>query len=288
MIDCGEGAQIQLKRFGNVRYSRFSNIFISHLHGDHVFGLFGLLSTLDLLGKKHDLNIYAPKELSGMLNLYRSEFGENMRYRIIHHAVNTYENSVVYEDDFMTVETIPLKHRIPTCGYLFREKMPKRNIHKEAILKYNIPVAEIERIKHGADFIDASGRTVPNDELTYIPYQPRSYAFCSDTVYDDKVAEIVQGVDLLYHEATFLDDMRDVAAQTGHSTARQAGEVALKAGVKKLLVGHFSSRYDDLMLEQFRKEAQSVFPNSDTVYDGAKYEIPRTQFAADNNFNSTF
>ncbi|MDR3246145.1 MAG: ribonuclease Z [Prevotellaceae bacterium] len=274
LIDCGEGTQIQLKRFGNIKYSKLNNIFISHLHGDHIFGLFGLISSLDLMGRTADLNIYAHIDLKEILDNHLKYFGENMSYKIVFHPVNTFANEVVHEDHCMTVETIPLKHRVPACGYLFREKTPPRNIYKELIDKYKLSIADITRIKNGENFTTASGEEIPNEELTYLPYRPRSYAFCSDTMYSGKVADIVKGVDLLYHEATFLDDMQSMARQTGHSTTTEAGEIALKADVKRLLIGHFSSRYDNSMLVQFQKEVQQVFPNSDIVVEGETYEIP--------------
>jgi ribonuclease Z len=274
LIDCGEGTQMQLKRFGNIKYSKLNNIFISHLHGDHIFGLFGLISSLDLKGRTADLNIYAHIDLKEILDNHLKYFGENMSYKIVFHPVNTFVNEVVHEDHCMTVETIPLKHRVPACGYLFREKTPPRNIHKELISKYNLSIADITGIKNGGNFTTASGEEIPNEELTYLPYSPRSYAFCSDTMYSEKVADIVKGVDLLYHEATFLDDMQSMAHQTGHSTTTEAGGIALKAGVKRLLIGHFSSRYDNSMLVQFQKEVQQAFPNSDIVVEGETYEIP--------------
>lgn len=274
LVDCGEGTQIQLKRFGNVKYSKLNHIFISHLHGDHIFGLYGLISSLDLMGRTNDLHIYAYKDLEDILNNHLKYFGENMGYKIVFHAVDPYINAVVYEDHCMTVETIPLKHRIPTCGYLFREKQPAKNIHKEAIEKYNLSIADIARIKEGNDYTTETGEIIPNSEFTYIPYTPRSYAFCSDTMYSEKIIDIIKGVDLLYHEATFLDDMDSMAKQTGHSTTIDAGNIATKANVKKLLIGHFSSRYDDNMLPQFRKEVQSVFADSDIVTEGQTYEIP--------------
>jgi ribonuclease Z len=273
LIDCGEGAQMQLKRFGNIKFSKLNEIFISHLHGDHIFGLYGLISSLDLMGRTEDLNIYAHNDLNEVLNNHLKYFGTNMSYRVVFHPVNAYSNEIVYEDSILTVETIPLKHRVPTCGYLFREKTPQRNIYKEVISEYNIAVADIVRIKDGEDFITASGKVIPNERLTYLPYMPRSYAFCSDTMYSEKVAEIVKGVDLLYHEATFLNNMQYMAHQTSHSTTVEAGEIALKAGVKRLLIGHFSSRYEKRMLSQFQREVQSVFPDADIVQEGTTYEL---------------
>jgi ribonuclease Z len=273
LIDCGEGAQMQLKRFGNVKYSKLNNIFISHLHGDHIFGLFGLISSLNFMGRTDDLHIYAHSDLKTILDNHLKYFGENMAYNIVFHPVNPYANEIVYEDCCMTVETIPLKHRIPACGYLFREKAPQLNIHKELVAKYNIPVADIIRIKEGENYTAASGIEIPNNRLTYLPYQPRSYAFCSDTMYYEKIIDIVREVNLLYHEATFLNDMQYMARQTAHSTTMEAATIALKANVKRLLIGHFSSRYDDNILIQFQKEAQYVFPNSETVREGKTYEL---------------
>jgi ribonuclease Z len=273
LIDCGEGAQIQLKRFGNVKYSKLNAIFISHLHGDHIFGIFGLISSLGLMGRTEDLHIYAHEDLKEILDNHLKYFGENMPYNIVLHPVNTCSNEIIYEDYCMTVETIPLKHRIPTCGYLFREKMPQRNIHKELITKYNIPVNDIIRIKNGENFITSGGEEIPNKNLTYLPYLPRSYAFCSDTMYSEKIIDIVRGVDLLYHETTFLNDMQSMAHQTFHSTTTEAGTIALNANVKRLLIGHFSSRYDDNMLLQFQKEVQYIFPNSEIVQEGKTYDL---------------
>jgi len=274
LIDCGEGTQIQLKRFGNIKFSKLNNIFISHLHGDHIFGLFGLISSLDLMGRTNDLHIYAHKDLGEILKNHLKYFGENMGYQIVFHPVDTHLNNIVYEDHCLTVETIPLKHRIPTCGYLFREKQPKCNIFKDAIEKYNLSMAEIARIKEGNDHTTATGEIIANNKLTYIPYIPRTYAFCSDTMYSEKIVDIIKNIDLLYHESTFLEDMRAMAEQTGHSTAKQAAEIAAKSNVKKLLLGHFSSRYDDNMLPMFKKEAQEIFPNTEIVEEGATYDIP--------------
>jgi ribonuclease Z len=273
LIDCGEGTQIQLKRFGNIKYSKLNNIFISHIHGDHIFGLFGLISSLAFIGRTDDLHIYAHSDLKEILDNHLKYFGENMSYNIIFHPVDTYVNEIIYEDYCLTVATIPLKHRIPTCGYLFREKIPQRNIHKELITKYNIPVDDIIRIKNGENFVTSCGEEIPNEKLTYLPYHPRSYAFCSDTMYSEKIIDIVRGVDLLYHEATFLNDMQFMAHRTSHSTTTEAGTIALKANVKRLLIGHFSSRYDNNMLLQFQKEVQYVFPDSDIVQEGKTYEL---------------
>ena len=274
LVDCGEGTQIQLRRLNDkIKLSRLDNIFISHLHGDHVFGLFGLISTLDLLGRKTDLNIYGPALLGKVLDDHLKYFGENMGYKIIFNPVNPDINQKIYEDKTLTVETIPLKHRIPTCGYLFREKMPPLNIIKEAIETYNLCPEDITRIKAGENHTTVSGEVIPYRAITYYPYMPRSYAFCSDTIYSEQVANLVEGVDLLYHETTFMDDMRETARQTGHSTAKQAAEIAKKADVGRLLIGHFSSRYDDAFLIHFLREARAVFQNTDIAEEGKTYSI---------------
>ena len=275
LVDCGEGTQMQLRRFNEtIKLSRLDNVFISHLHGDHVFGLFGLMSTLDLLGRKNDLNIYGPPLLGKVLDDHLKYFGQNMSYKIAFHAVDTCSDQRVYEDKTLSVETIPLKHRVPTCGYLFREQMPPLNIRKEAIERYGLGAEEIVRIKGGENYIAPSGEIVPNVDLTYYPYMPRSYAFCSDTMYSEQVAEAVQGVDLLYHEATFLDDMRETARLTGHSTAKQAAEIAKQADVGRLLIGHFSSRYDDSFLANFEREARNIFLDTDIAEEGKIYDVP--------------
>lgn len=272
MVDCGEGAQIQMRRFGKVKFSRLNHIFISHLHGDHVFGLFGLISTLSLLGRTADLHIYAYGQLDMILKDHLKYFGDGMSYKVIVHPINTRANEIIYEDRSMTVETIPLKHRIPTCGFLFKEKTPQLNIHKDCIEKYSLSLAQIAQIKYGNDFELPTGEIIPNKELTYLPYQPRSYAFCSDTAYSEKVIDIVKGVDLLYHEATFLDNLKDMAKQTMHTTAKQAAEIAKQAEVKRLLIGHFSSRYDNV--EGFYDEASTVFSHTNIVEEGQTYCIP--------------
>jgi ribonuclease Z len=272
LIDCGEGTQIQLRRVGNVRMSRLNHIFISHLHGDHIFGLFGLISTFNLLGRTADLHVYAYGQLEHILVDHLKYFGDDMHYKVIVHPINTRKNEIVYEDHCMTVETIPLKHRIPTCGYLFREKMPQRNVYKHCIEKYSLSLADIAQVKYGNDIILSSGEIIANEELGYIPYLSRSYAFCSDTVYNPNIVNIIKGVDLLYHEATFLDEMSDMAKQTMHTTARQAAEIARQAEVKQLVIGHFSSRYKNV--EPFLDEARITFGNTELAEEGKVFDIP--------------
>ncbi len=275
LVDCGEGTQMQLRKYG-IRLSRLNHIFISHLHGDHLFGIYGLLSTLSLLGRTGDLHIHGVKQLEYVLNDHLKYFGGDFSYKVIFHEVNPRKQELVYEDKGLTVHSIPLKHRIPCCGYLFREKTPQRSIHKWTIERYNLGLADIVRIKNGEDYTLPDGEVIPNSKLSFQPYEPRSYAFCSDTEYSEKVVEAVKGIDLLYHEATFAENLADVAKQTGHSTAAQAATVALQAGVKRLVIGHYSSRYTDekVLLD----EALKVFPNTELADEGKILDVPLVRY----------
>ena len=270
LIDCGEGTQIQIMR-NNISFSKINHIFITHMHGDHIFGLYGLLSTLNLDNRRHELHIYGFSQLEYILNDFLKYFGNDFRYEIIFHDINVRRRQLIYEDACMTVETIPLKHRIPCCGYLFKEKTPRLNIHKEMIERHNLTFTEIVKIKNGGDLLLRNGTIIANSELTYLPYKPRSYAFCSDTEYSKKVIDIVANVDLLYHEATFAADMQKMAKQTGHSTTIQAAEIAKQANVKKLVIGHFSSRYKEL--QPMLDEARSVFPETFLAKENEVFEI---------------
>ena len=277
LIDCGEGTQIQFRKY-KVKFSKINHIFISHLHGDHFFGLFGLISTYSLLNRTNDLHIYAHEELEKILScisiqMYQPEnSGENkLPFKIIYHHINSKQSELIYEDNKLTVETIPLKHKIHTCGFLFREKPKPRNIKKELVETYKIPVKDIIKIKQGADFITNDGKLITNKELTIPPPKPRSYAFCSDTLYNEDIIPIIKDVDLLYHEATFMHDLEDKAKLTFHSTTIQAANIAKKANVSKLIIGHISSRYkdDNAVLE----EAKSVFQNTKLAEDGKTYSV---------------
>jgi ribonuclease Z len=275
LIDCGEGAQIQMMR-NNINFARLNHIFITHLHGDHIFGLYGLLSTLSLYNRTHDLHIYGFGMLEHVLNDFLKYFGNEFKYEIIFHAVNVRRNQLIYEDKNITVETIPLKHRVPCCGYLFKEKVPKLNIRKEMIERYKLTLAAIAKIKAGEDLTCEDGSVISNRELAYSPYAPRSYAFCSDTGYSKKIAEIVKNVDLLYHEATFACESLVTAKQTGHSTTVQAAEIAKLSNAKKLIIGHFSSRYKNLT--PLLDEARSVFPETYLAKENDVFEIELKRF----------
>lgn len=259
MIDCGEGAQLQFRK-SRLKFSRLNHIFISHLHGDHCFGLWGLISTLNLLGRTAELHIYSPKGLDTLMAPMLDFFCRQMTYKVLSHEFDTKTSGVIYEDRSLTVSTIPLRHRMPCCGFLFREKRRPNHIIREMVDFYEVPVYELNRIKNGADYVTPEGETIPNSVLTRPADLPRSYAYCSDTIYMPEIAELIEGVDLLFHEATFAHENLTRARETFHTTALQAGELAKAAGVKKLLIGHFSARYEDetVLLE----EASSVFPET--------------------------
>ena len=259
MIDCGEGAQLQFRK-SRLKFSRLNHIFISHLHGDHCFGLWGLISTLNLLGRTAELHIYSPKGLEALMAPTLDFFCRQMTYKVLFHEFDTKTSGMIYEDRSLTVTTIPLRHRMPCCGFLFREKRRPNHIIREMIDFYEVPVYELNRIKNGADYVTPEGETIPNSVLTRPADLPRSYAYCSDTIYMPEIAGLIEGVDLLFHEATFAHENLIRARETFHTTAIQAGELAKAAGVKKLLIGHFSARYEDETV--LFEEASSVFPET--------------------------
>ena len=259
MIDCGEGAQLQFRK-SRLKFSRLNHIFISHLHGDHCFGLWGLISTLNLLGRTAELHIYSPRGLEALLLPTLAFFNRQMTYRVLFHEFDTDKPSLVYEDRSLTVTTIPLRHRIPCCGFLFAEKQGLNHIVREMVDFYKVPLFEMNRIKNGADYVTPEGEVVPNRLLTRPADPPRRYAYCSDTICLPEIAGQLHGVDLLFHEATFASDNLGRAKETYHTTAVQAAELARSAEVKKLLIGHFSARYEDesVLLE----EAREIFPET--------------------------
>ncbi len=271
LIDCGEGTQIQLRK-AKISFGRINHILISHVHGDHIFGLFGLLSTFNLLGRKAPLFIYGHSEIEKILDFYQEHFAKMNNYKIHLHKISKRQLQVVYENKVVEVFAFPLKHRIPSFGYLFREKNRPLNIKKECIGKYNLTINQIKAIKNGEDIITPSGESIANDKLTETPYGRRSYAYCSDTMVSKKIVPYIAEADLLYHEATFMDSERKLARLTGHTTASQAATIALEASVKQLLIGHFSARYKQT--EDLLAEARRVFPDTRIAEDLKSYSVP--------------
>lgn len=270
MIDCGEGSQLQMRHM-HLKFSRLSHIFISHLHGDHCFGLPGLISTLGMLGRIGDLTIHAHAETETLLRPILNFFCKELPYKVRVEPISPTLHEKIYEDRSIEVYSIPLQHRIPTTGFLFKEKQKDANIIREMTDFYKIPVKELPRIKKGADFITPSGEIIPNNRLVKPAAPGRSYAYCSDTAYSEKIIPIIEGIDLLYHEATFLHKDLARAEMTFHSTALQAAQIAQKAHVKQLIIGHFSARYTHC--KDLQKEAQSVFPNTLLANDGMSINL---------------
>lgn len=271
LIDCGEACQIQMRRCG-ISFNKIEEIFISHIHGDHIFGLFGLLSTLSMLGRTKELKIYAPYSFSEILSFYMRIFGEGVKYNIRHIPVKCKEPSLIYENKSVEVYAFSLKHRIDTHGYLFREKMPARNLYKEMVEKESLSLFEIARLKGGENVVREDGQVLRSEEYTYQPYIPRSFAYCSDTAPFEELSSWIEGVDLLYHEATFGEDMIKMAEETYHSTAAQSAGCALRANVGRLVMGHFSSRYRDV--NPLLEEARKIFPESYLASEGTIFEVP--------------
>ena len=259
MIDCGEGTQVQMRRM-RVRFGRLAHIFISHLHGDHCFGLPGLISTLGMLGRTGELVVHVPKEVETYLRPVMDLFCRGMEFEVRFNPVDTRSHSLVMEDRSLSVYSIPLKHRIPTCGYLFAEKPKEAHIIREMTDFYQVPVRCMKDIKQGQDYVTPEGEVVPNSRLTRPAAPPKRYAFCSDTAYNRSIIPIIEGADLLYHEATFAECDLARAKETFHSTARQAAEIARDAHVKRLVIGHYSARYEDL--SELHREAEAVFPGT--------------------------
>lgn len=259
MIDCGEGTQVQMRRM-RVRFGRLAHIFISHLHGDHCFGLPGLISTLGMLGRTGELVVHGPKEVETYLRPVMDLFCRGMEFEVRFNPVDTRSHSLVMEDRSLSVYSIPLKHRIPTCGYLFAEKPKEAHIIREMTDFYQVPVRCMKDIKQGQDYVTPEGEVVPNSRLTRPAAPPKRYAFCSDTAYNRSIIPIIEGADLLYHEATFAECDLACAKETFHSTARQAAEIARDAHVKRLVIGHYSARYEDL--SELHREAEAVFPGT--------------------------
>lgn len=272
LIDAGEAVQSQIKRYG-FNAHKIDHIFITHLHGDHCYGIFGLISTLGLLKREKELHIYAPSPIEEIILNHLRLFECYLPYKVVCHTFNHKQSELIYENKVLAVHTIPLKHRVNCCGFLFREKIPPLNVHKESIEKFGLGIAQIASAKRGEDIVMPDGEVISNSVITYQPYIPRSFAYCTDTAYSERVVEMVAKVDLLYHESTFLSEDKHMAKKTGHSTALDAANVAIKAGVKQLLIGHFSHRYDsrDILFEE---EAKQVFENTFTAIEGKTFVIP--------------
>lgn len=270
MIDCGEGTQFQLNRY-HVARSRIRAIFISHLHGDHYLGLLGLLTTMSMSNREEPLSVIGPKGLKEIIELQCMYSQTILRFDITYIVFEANVSSIVYEDSKVKVHTIPLLHKVDTSGYLFEEQPKKRNIIKEKIEEYQIPISKISGIKNGEDLVLENGTIISNEELTSSPQAPKTFAYCSDTIYFEPIIPIVKGVDLLYHEATFLEKEIERAIFTKHSTTKDAATIAKKAEVKKLMIGHYSSRYPDLSL--LLSETKQYFDNTLLAIEGETYEV---------------
>lgn len=270
LIDCGEGTQMQLRNC-KIKFGRINNIFISHLHGDHIFGLYGLLSTFNLMGRGNTLRLYAPENYLPMLNSHLKDFNISLNFEIDFVPLRGNDPFKIYEDKYLTVTSFPLKHRIEAFGFLFREKPVDRNIIKDCITKYSIPTSKIPGIKKGQDFITEEGMVIKNEEITISSPDPLSYAYCSDTKYFARLSSFVRNVDLLYHEATFDKSMSELAKEVQHSTTVDAAKTALKAGVGTLMIGHFSARYKEI--NGLVDEARTVFQNTIPAIDGKTYDL---------------
>lgn len=270
LIDCGEGTQMQLRKF-KVKFQRINHIFISHLHGDHYLGLMGLISSMHLLGRNTDLHIYCPAELQEIIEVQFKHSETRLNYSLVYHHHTYNSDELLFEDEKVEVRTIILNHRIPCCGFIFREKALTGNISKEVIQKYRLSIEEILYLKQGSDLTLENGTVIPNEQIISNKTLPRSYAYCSDTIYDERLIPLIKDVDLLYHEATFLHEMLERAKQTHHTTALQAGMIAQKANVKKLMIGHYSARYKDV--EPLVNEARTVFENTIPAVEGESIVI---------------
>jgi len=270
LIDCGEGTQVQLRK-NKIRFNRIKHIFISHLHGDHYFGLVGLISTFRLLTRETDLHIYGPKGLKEIINLQMKLGNSWTNYKLIFHELTSKEPELIFEDDKVEVFTIPLNHRVYTNGFLFKEKENERKLMLGAAQDAKINKAYYRKLKQGFDVVNEDGKLIKNEMVTKAGNPPKSYAFCSDTAYSESIVPLIKDVDVLYHESTFLEKNKKLAAPTKHSTAKQAAAIAKKANAKTLVLGHFSTRYDDL--NDFKKEANTIFDNVELAEEGKVFEF---------------
>ncbi|MBT8259746.1 MAG: ribonuclease Z [Bacteroidia bacterium] len=270
LIDCAEGTQIQLRK-NKVKFSRIKHIFISHLHGDHFFGLVGLISTFRLLTREADLHIYAPKGLKEVITLQMKLAKSWTNYNLIFHELTSDKSKLIFEDDKVEVHTIPLNHRVYTNGFLFKEKEKERKLDVNKAISLNIDKAYFRKLKQGFDVTNEEGVLIKNIDVTKPGPKPKSFAFCSDTVYCELIIPIIKDVDILYHESTFLESHKHLAETTKHSTAKQAATIAKKANIGTLILGHYSTRYDDY--ELFIKEAKTVFDKVELAKDGKVFQF---------------
>lgn len=259
LIDCGEGTQTQLRR-SKIKFTRISAVFISHVHGDHCFGLIGMISTFGMLGRTAPLHIYAPDGFSNIMKMQIDFFCKDLEYEVVFHDVDTNAKNIIYEDRSLTVETVPLSHRVPCCGFIFREKQTLPHILRDMADYYKVPVSQFNNIKNGADWVDEEGNVIPYTRLTKPSEPARSYAYCSDTRYLPMLHECLKDVCVLYHESTYSKEDEDMAKMYFHSTAAQAAQVASDANVGKLVLGHYSARYEDE--NRLLEEAKNIFPNT--------------------------
>lgn len=270
LIDCGEGTQVQLRKH-KIKFSRINQIFISHLHGDHFFGLIGLISTFSLLNRPNDLHIYGPKGIKEIILLQIKLSKSYTKYNLFFHELESDQSEMIFEDDKIAVYTIPLKHRVYTNGYLFKEKPGLRRINIDAATEKNIDICYFNKLKQGSDLKQEDGTVIENETVTFDPLPTQSYAFCSDTIYNEEIIPLIENVDVLYHESTFLEQDIEKCIPTGHSTAIQAATIAKKAKVKNLILGHYSTRYSDINL--FKKEADTVFEPTFLADDGLVFKF---------------
>lgn len=270
LIDCGEGTQVQLRK-NKIKFSAINHIFISHLHGDHFFGLIGLISTFTLLNRVNPLTVFGPVGVKEIIKLQLRLANSWPQYELNFVELASTESEVIFEDDKVIVSTIPLKHRVYTNGYLFQEKLKERKLNVDKVQEFEIETCYYQNIKNGKDIALDDGRVISNEELTFDPPAPKSYAFCSDTLYQESIIPIIQDVDVLYHESTFLESEVHLAEKTMHSTAKEAARIAKKANCKKLILGHYSTRYESIAL--FKDEAQTIFENVELADDGLTFQL---------------
>ena len=270
LIDCAEGTQVQLRK-NKIRFSKINHIFISHLHGDHFFGLIGLVSTFTLLNRTTDLHIYGPKGIQEIIKLQLRLSNSWTNYGLFFHELESNDSEVIFEDEKVLVKTIPLRHRVYTNGFLFQEKIGDRKLNLDAVQNYEIDTCYYQKIKNGKDITLDDGRVIENDKLTFDPIPAKNYAFCSDTAYNEAIIPIIENIDVLYHESTFLQSEENLAKKTLHSTAKEAATIALKSNAKQLILGHYSTRYENIDL--FKEEAATIFPEVLLADDGKSFEF---------------